>query len=64
MDKLREIYFIENVKFHLDVVKGLGTFGEIEAIDTGGIPVQKLREQHRTDTTLFGIHNEDNITLS
>ncbi len=33
VDKSREIYFIENVKFHLDVVKELGTFMEIEAID-------------------------------
>lgn len=33
VDKVREIYFIENVKFHLDTVQGLGTFVEIEAID-------------------------------
>lgn len=32
VDKQREIYFIENVKFHLDTVVGLGTFVEIEAI--------------------------------
>ncbi|MGH7801150.1 MAG: class IV adenylate cyclase [Thermodesulfobacteriota bacterium] len=33
VDKKREIYFIDNVKFHLDNVKSLGTFVEIEAID-------------------------------
>ncbi len=33
--KQREIYFIDNVKFHLDTVDGLGTFAEIEAIDQG-----------------------------
>ena len=33
MDKKREIYFIHNVKFHIDNVKNLGTFIEIEAID-------------------------------
>src|SRR3989338_11567539 len=33
VDKMREIFFIENVKFHLDRVQGLGTFVEIEAID-------------------------------
>lgn len=32
VDKQREIYFINNVKFHLDTVAGLGTFIEIEAI--------------------------------
>lgn len=33
VDKYRHIYFIENVKFHVDEVKGLGSFVEIEAID-------------------------------
>ena len=31
VDKEREIYFIDNIKIHLDRVKGLGTFLEIEA---------------------------------
>ena len=34
VDKQREIYFIGNVKFHVDTVKDLGTFVEIEAIGT------------------------------
>lgn len=33
VDKMRKIYFIENVKFHFDVVEGLGYFVEVEAID-------------------------------
>jgi adenylate cyclase class 2 len=33
VDKKRNIYFIANVKFHLDEVLGLGTFVEIEALD-------------------------------
>ncbi|MBI3795442.1 MAG: class IV adenylate cyclase [Deltaproteobacteria bacterium] len=36
VEKQREIYFIDNVKFHVDTVKGLGSFVEIEAIDMGG----------------------------
>ncbi|MBT8221277.1 MAG: class IV adenylate cyclase [Bacteroidia bacterium] len=36
VDKQRRIYFIENVKFHIDEVKGLGSFVEIEAIDISG----------------------------
>jgi len=33
VDKKRKIFFINNVKFHIDVVLGLGEFVEIEAID-------------------------------
>ena len=36
VDKQRRIYFIDNVKFHLDEVKGLGRFIEIEAIGKAG----------------------------
>ena len=32
VEKQREIYFIDNVKFHIDVINGLGHFIEIEAI--------------------------------
>lgn len=34
VDKKRKIYFIDNVKFHFDIVDGLGTFMEVEAIDS------------------------------
>lgn len=34
VDKKRKIYFIDHVKFHFDVVEGLGTFLEVEAIDS------------------------------
>ncbi len=34
--KTREILKIENVRFHLDVVRGLGNFIEIEAVDYDG----------------------------
>lgn len=36
VDKQREIYFIDNVKFHIDEVQTLGSFVEIEAIDSDG----------------------------
>lgn len=32
VDKERKIYFIDNVKFHFDIVAGLGHFIEVEAI--------------------------------
>jgi adenylate cyclase class IV len=44
--KTRDIYFIDNVKFHLDEVEGLGTFVEIEAIDIqGDLGADYLRAQ-------------------
>lgn len=46
VDKKRKIYFIDNVKFHFDVVEGLGTFIEVEAIDdSGAIGIEKLKQQ-------------------
>ena len=36
VDKKRKIYFINNIKFHFDEVKGLGTFIEVEVIDKDG----------------------------
>lgn len=44
--KRREIYYIENVKFHIDEVPGLGSFIEIEAGNVlADLPKEKLQEQ-------------------
>ncbi len=65
VDKIREIYFIENVKFHIDMVRDLGTFVEIEAIDKDGtIGKEKLLEQCEFYLDLFGISAEDLIAVS
>jgi predicted adenylyl cyclase CyaB len=64
VDKSREIYFVDNVKFHLDTVKDLGTFMEIEAIDTGGIPKEKLMEQCKSYMQLFSIKDADLLAVS
>ncbi len=45
VDKQREIYFIDNVKFHFDTVAGLGTFTEIEAIGDTPDEHDRLRRQ-------------------
>lgn len=64
-DKQREIYFIENVKIHIDEVKELGSFIEIEAIDkNGSIGKDKLLEQCEECMKLFGIKEEDLISCS
>ena len=58
--KEREIWYIDNVKFHLDTVPGLGSFVEIEA---GNILADKSRsallEQCEFYVKEFGIRNED-----
>ena len=60
VDKQREIYFIDNVKFHLDEVQGLGTFVEIEAIDSDGtIGKEKLLEQCNFYLNAFEIEEGD-----
>jgi adenylate cyclase class 2 len=65
VDKQREIYFIDNVKFHLDTVQGLGRFVEIEAIDeSGSTGDEKLRAQCEHYTTLFGITETDLVNVS
>lgn len=65
VDKQREIYFIDNVKFHIDTVHGLGNFVEIEAIDeTGSLGTEKLQQQCDYYIKLFGITNADLIDVS
>jgi predicted adenylyl cyclase CyaB len=63
--KQREIYFIDNVKFHIDVVEKLGSFVEIEAMDSdGSIGRDKLLEQCRRYMELFGIAEGDLVSAS
>ena len=65
VDKKREIYFIDNVKFHIDVVEHLGTFVEIEAIDNdGNIGKKKLLEQCQLYLDVFKIPQKDLISVS
>jgi adenylate cyclase, class 2 len=59
VSKQREIYFIENVKFHVDHVPDLGNFIEIEAIDKdGSIGKEKLLEQCNYYMQMLGIKEE------
>ena len=59
VDKQREIYFIDNVKFHLDTVVGLGTFVEIEAIGESESEREALSRQVAHYRQLLGIRTED-----
>ncbi len=63
--KKRKIYFIDNVKFHFDEVKDLGTFVEVEAIETDEVKdLEKLKDQCLFYARLFGIEEEDYVALS
>lgn len=65
VDKRRRIYFIDNVKFHLDEVEGLGSFVEIEAIDYEGKLGEKyLRQQVDEFKELLKISSEDLLERS
>lgn len=56
VEKSRDIFFVDNVKFHIDEVRGLGTFVEIEAIDVdGSIGVESLRRLCRMYLNVLGI---------
>ena len=63
--KRREIYYINNVKFHIDEVPGLGSFVEIEA---GNVKVdlsqEQLKEQCDFYLKEFDIKEEDLIEVS
>ena len=61
VDKKRKIYFIDNVKFHFDVVENLGTFIEVEAIDDKEeFSIEYLKNQCDKYFNFFGL-TEKNI---
>ena len=65
VQKIRQIYFIENVKFHFDTIKELGSFIEVEAIDKdGSIGIEKLKEQVKHYASILNINKTDLIDVS
>lgn len=63
--KRREIYFIRNVKFHIDEVAGLGGFTEIEASNFHeDISKEELQRQCNFYMKEFGIQENDLIAVS
>ncbi len=63
--KKREIYYIGNVKFHIDEVPGLGSFAEIEAGNIlADLTKEQLKEQCDFYLAAFNIRPEDLIDVS
>lgn len=62
VEKKRKIYFIDNVKFHLDELDKLGNFVEIEAIDkTNTKDKNSLKKQCEFYMKLLAIEDGDLI---
>lgn len=65
IDKKREIYFIKNAKFHIDRVKKLGGFVEIEIFGGKGRSApEMLRNQCELYQKLLGIREQDLVADS
>ncbi|HEU4469520.1 MAG TPA: class IV adenylate cyclase [Flavisolibacter sp.] len=65
VDKMRKIYFIDNVKFHFDEVRGLGSFVEVEAIDSdGSIGIAALQQQCNVYAHLLGFSKDEFLSGS
>lgn len=67
VEKRRKIYFLENVKVHLDQIDALGAFVEIEAQSPHEGKVHEpdqLRTQCETWLERFGLESEDFVAAS
>jgi len=66
VEKQRKIFYIDNIKFHIDVVKGLGSFVEIEAGNKTDLSKTKemLQEQCDEYVRLLEIQQEDFLAES
>ncbi len=65
VSKKRKIYFIDNIKFHFDSIKELGTFIEVEAIsENGKFSPEELKDQCDKYMVFFEIKSTDFMSLS
>ena len=57
--KQREMYYIDNVKFNIDIVEGLGKFIEIEAMTENPDDIEDLTKIVENYLIEFKISEED-----
>lgn len=64
VEKTREVFLIDNVRLHLDQVKGLGTFIEFEAVFDNDTAEVRERESRKVAELMqtFGITEADLLT--
>ena len=63
VDKVREIYYVDNIKIHLDRVRRLGKFLEVEAFVKKG-NLRHARKQAERIKALFGVRPQDILSHS
>jgi adenylate cyclase, class 2 len=65
VSKIRRIYFVDNVKFHFDLVENLGTFIEVEVIDEKDqYTSEQLKEQCDWYFNFFNLKKEQLVDRS
>ena len=64
VDKQRDLYLWENVRIHLDDVRGLGRFLEFEAVVGPDHPLEESRRRVDHLTRVFGIEPDDLLATS
>lgn len=64
VDKIREIWWLDNVKIHLDEVKGLGIFIEFEVITKEEKDIEKSESRAKELMRAFGVKESDLIEKS
>ncbi len=64
VDKVRELWWLDNVRIHLDEVKGLGKFIEFEVVTKTEKDIQKSTERANELMKLFEIKESDLIEKS
>ena len=64
VEKERLVYLFDEVRIHLDKVKGLGTFLEFEGVVSPGTDKSKIGEKVEWLISQFEIRNEDLIEVS
>lgn len=62
--KRRHLYWIDNVRVHLDEVEGLGSFLELEAVVDPSHPEPECRARATALLQRFGIRPEDHLAVA
>ncbi len=64
VEKERKLYFYDNTRIHLDSVKGLGTFIELEYVVDDSHPEEKGYDVINTLMTELGINQKELLSVS
>jgi predicted adenylyl cyclase CyaB len=64
VQKVRQVYLKDNLRIHLDSIRGLGKFLEFELITSSQYPLARCRRQMRLLQKAFAIPSADLIDVS